>query len=191
MSFIQKIREKSTPKIQKNVYLVLAAFTTLMAALLAFTPFCIVLDEVGIAQQKIQPYNAFALLRDDIALADGSAYLSLVLFLLWLAYVVFAGYLLVKTLFLFQGEEEKFKRRRKRSASPTPSLRAYISSGASSLTPSIAPQVGRRNRRPTHCPLSLPSSPTRCSRAIWEFYGKERRRNETKKFPIIRPSASG
>ncbi len=113
MKFFQRIREISTPKVQKILYLSFSALTTLFALSLVFVPFCnspYLADTEG-GMGGFAPIQAFSLLDNLSATSDGSIYLGFAVFAAWLVYAVVAVLLLVKNILRFNGKKEKIYRR--------------------------------------------------------------------------------
>lgn len=114
MTPFQFIREKSSEQIRRISYLAVAALSTFFSLILLFVPFCTYknLSPTGLVSEsnKLTPWSALSLLSDENALADGIAYLGLVIFLLWLACIIVVGIMVIKMLFRFGAQEEKMQK---------------------------------------------------------------------------------
>ncbi len=109
MKFFTLIQEKSTPKVRKIVHFIAGAATTLFGFLLLFVPFIHLFYEQEIT--SLSPLSGLILLQDDIALAEGSAYIGLALFAIWAIYMTMAGFWLAKAALNLFGDETVAKKR--------------------------------------------------------------------------------
>ena len=114
MTPFQLIKEKSTEQIRRIAYVAVAALSTLFSLILLFVPFCIYknLDPTSeiIKRNKLTPWSAISLLGNEDALVDGIAYVGLIVFLLWLAFIIVIGMMAIKLLFNFGDQEEKLQK---------------------------------------------------------------------------------
>jgi hypothetical protein len=114
MTPFQLIKEKNTEQIRRIAYVAVAALSTLFSLILLFVPFCIYknLDPTSeiIKRNKLTPWSAISLLGNEDALVDGIAYVGLIVFLLWLAFIIVIGMMAIKLLFNFGDKEEKLQK---------------------------------------------------------------------------------
>ncbi len=112
MSIYRSIKEKSTPKIQKTVYMVCATFSLLIGIILFFTPICIyyrtqTMMNSGMFGVKISPYYIITTFMDGFEGKIFNYYIGFAALILWVVFMAVAVIKYVKLLLLLSGGAER------------------------------------------------------------------------------------
>ena len=113
MTLFQMIRKRSTDHVRRFVYIAAAVLSALIGFALLFVPFCIYqnLDATSEnwTRNNLTPLGVISLLMNGVAWSDGIAYVGLVILVIWLAFMVAIGIMLIKMLFNFSSQEAKLQ----------------------------------------------------------------------------------
>ncbi len=115
MSIYRKIKEKSTPKIQKTVYLICATLSLLTGIILFFTPICVYyrtqsLMNSGMFGIKISPYFILTTFMEGFEGKIFNYYIGFAALILWVLFMAVAAVKYVKLLVLLSGGTERIAR---------------------------------------------------------------------------------
>ncbi len=119
MSFLQEIKQRSTPKVQKIVYLFFSAVIFLIGFLLLFVPFCLFEEDfltgglIKTEAQAFKPVSFLSMLNAENNPKNDILFLALTVFIFWIIYVIVLGISLVKEAIQFNDKEQKMQRHAK------------------------------------------------------------------------------